>query len=66
MLMPIVYRQLEIVINMDLVYVRFFSYNMNSLRKFRSVFLFNKVRELHLHHGFPVTYQDRKIDNVEF
>jgi len=42
------------------------SYYMNAVWEFRSVVLFNKVRESHLHHARPVHYQNRKIDDVEF
>jgi len=41
-----------------------FSSCMNEVWNFGSVFPFNKVREPHLHDACPVTYQNRKIDNM--
>jgi len=37
---------------------------MNQLCNFRSILLFNEVRESHLHHADTATYKDRNIDGT--
>jgi len=39
---------------------------MNRFWKFGSVVSFNKARESHIHHAFPVNDKDRKIDDMPF
>ena len=63
-LMPRFYCQLVKLLS---IYILFMSgnlsYYMNAFWKFESIVLFNKIRESHLHHAYPVAYQDRKIDD---
>jgi len=65
MLMPRLYYQLVNLSIYQLLKV-IFSYCMNKFWKFKSAFISNKVRGYNLHHAYPVTYQDRKINEMRF